>query len=149
MDLTNLENKLVEVSEYVAERYKQSLNSGDINASYELFNSISVEVIKETNKLTASISLLDYWKWIENGRTPGKFPNLTALINWVKVKNLPIKGKIKTPEQIAYVIGRHIQRNGIKAKPILAEANDTEKFADEIAEAFALDVEQHITKMII
>ena len=91
----------------------------------------------------------DYWKYIEEGRKPGTFPKVDSLVEWVKKKNIPVGGNIKTPEQMAYVIGRHIKEKGIPGKHTLEKSMDSvNSMEDRIAEAFAVDIEIYLNKTI-
>ena len=42
---------------------------------------------------TFELYLADYWKWVDQGRSPGKRPPLDAIIQWIKFKGLATKKK--------------------------------------------------------
>lgn len=99
---------------------KQNLTPS--NASGELSKSIKGIVKYDGKYLSVSISLQDYWKYIEYGTKP-HFPPVDAIRKWIKVKPVlprPLKnGKLPTENQLAYLIGRKISKVGTKAKPFL------------------------------
>lgn len=101
---------------------KNKLTTNDSNASGDLVNSIR-GVVKQNGKyIVISIQLNEYWKFIENGTKP-HWPPISVIKRWISVKPVlprPIEtGKLPTINQLAYLIGRKISENGIKAKPFL------------------------------
>lgn len=64
---------------------------------------------------SVSISLHPYWRYVEFGRGPGKFPPVSAMTSYVQLKPVlkrPYKGKLPTDNQLAFLIGRKIAREG-------------------------------------
>lgn len=101
---------------------KNRLTANDSNASGNLAKSIK-GVVKQSGKyVVISISLEDYWKYVENGTKP-HWPPVDAIKKWISVKPVlprPLKsGKLPTTDQLAYLIGRKISKVGTKAKPFL------------------------------
>lgn len=92
------------------------------NSSGKLSKSIKGKVKFDEKYLTISISLEDYWKYIEYGTKP-HFPPVDAIKKWIKVKPIlprPLSnGKLPTENQLAYLIGRKISKVGTKPKPFL------------------------------
>ena len=60
---------------------------------------------------------------IEQGRRPGKFPPVTAIERWV-TRKLGLKGA--EARTAAFLIGRAIQRRGIRARRILTDPANLE-----------------------
>ena len=143
MDFPILEEKLKTLSNEILDKYKEKLNGT------ELVNSITVDFKKENDIYSFTIELESYWKYIEEGRQPGKFPPINSILNWVRRKNIPIGGRIKTPEQMAFVIARHIKNRGIPAKPFLNNSfGDDYDLANDLANALADDIENNINQLI-
>lgn len=70
-----------------------------------------------------SLSLEDYWKYLEEGTTP-HFPPLDKIREWIRVKPIlprSINGKLPTQEQLAYLIGRKIEKEGTEPTYLLAD----------------------------
>ena len=118
LDLTTIQDI---TNDFVLE-LKNRLKANDSYASGDLVNSIK-GVVKQNGKyVVISISLEDYWKYVENGTKP-HWPPVDAIKKWISVKPIlprPLKsGKLPTTDQLAYLIGRKISKVGTKAKPFL------------------------------
>lgn len=96
------------------EEYLNKYGSDLVNLYEAKSNSdISFEVISMGNSYRIRLNLKPYWKWIEEGRKPGKMPPINSIINWIRKKNIPIRNTLK---QTAFVIARSIGKKGIKGK---------------------------------
>lgn len=109
--------------------YKSLLIRDDKKASGNLISSLKPVTIQfKNNKFEADISIASYWKYVEYGRRPGKFPPINKILNWIKVKPViprPMNGlKPPTEPQLAFLIARKIARDGIKAGNQFKEALD-------------------------
>lgn len=109
--------------------YKILLIRDDKKASGNLISSLKpVNIQFKNNKYEADISIASYWKYVEYGRRPGKFPPINKILNWIKVKPViprPMNGlKPPTEPQLAFLIARKIARDGIKAGNQFKEALD-------------------------
>jgi len=131
--------------------YKGLLIRDDKKASGNLISSLKPVTIQfKNNKLEANISLASYWKYVEYGRRPGKFPPINKIINWIKVKPViprPMNGlKPPTEPQLAFLIARKIARDGIKAGNQFKEALDMtwNRHYNEISNAITEDLNQAI-----
>lgn len=101
---------------------KNRLTANDSSASGNLAKSIKGVVKQNGMYVVISISLEDYWKYVENGTKP-HWPPISVIKRWISVKPVlprPLKsGKLPTDNQLAYLIGRKISKVGTKAKPFL------------------------------
>ena len=99
--------------------------------------------------------MADYWKYIENGRNPGKFPPTSKILEWIMVKPVIPRpdqnGKLPTPKQLAYLIGRKIANEGYEGSHDLQRANDTilEKYQNKIVAALSQDLGGYLQKIVI
>lgn len=142
------ENLSAVLEEYIIEvrnLYQDKLINEDKIASGELLNNINYLIEKDDRQIEVSLRLEDYWKYVEYGRNPGKFPPPNKIMEWIKVKPIlptPINGKLPTPEQLSYLIGRKIAEEGIEATNALEETvkNVNERFEKRIEEAINADV---------
>ena len=122
---TNIERVLYALGDQIIDIYRRKLVDGKTNASGLLGNSLSCIVQMEDGVYDLYISLQDYWKYVEYGRQPGKFPPMDAIKQWIQVK--PIipdarTGKIPTIDELTFLISRSIARSGIPAKNYLGSA---------------------------
>lgn len=147
----NLTRVLNDYGKFLVEEYKDNLILDNKNASDNLYNSVKYIVDTSTKgRFEVKISLLEYWKYIENGRRAGKFPPITAIKDWIKVKPVLPKpmsnGKLPTEQQLTYLISRKIALDGIKPNPILENSikSITESMMEFIEEAVIQDIENEI-----
>lgn len=115
------------VMDFVA-AYKRNLTSAGTTATGSLNESIKGKIKQKGKWIEISINLNEYWKYVEKGRKPGKFPPVDAIKEWIKIKPVlprPYNGKLPTTDQLAYLIGRKIATKGIKPRPILQNTIDT------------------------
>lgn len=119
-DFTNLQNTLDGFINDFIDTYKRYLIRDNKKASGNLIRSLKPVSIKfSNNKIQGEIYIAEYWKYVEYGRRPGKFPPIDKILNWIKVKPVlprPMNGlKPPTEKQLAFIISRKIARDGIPA----------------------------------
>lgn len=146
----NLEKAINDfVSDFV-DTYKGLLIRDNKKATGDLIRSIKpIEIQFETNNYSGSISLAYYWKYVEYGRRPGKFPPPNKILDWVKIKPViprPINGIKPTEKQLAFLISRKITRDGIEAGNQFKEALDLTwvKNKNKISDAISIDLQSNI-----
>lgn len=153
MELTELHKVLQDYAKDVTDRYRDVLaNNGHI-ASKDLVNSIKTEVKVGDAAYEVTMTLKDYWKYVENDTRP-HFPPPAALIRWIEVKPViprPMaNGKLPTTKQLAYLIGRKIATEGTTGTHDL-EKTKTDIFSwykDKLSEALGHDVSNYIRKVM-
>ena len=104
---------------------KQNYENAGVRASGNLIDNLSGKLVVNGDIYTVSLNLPEYYKYIESGRRPGKFPPINKIKEWMRVKPIlptPINGKLPTENQLAFLIGRSIAQNGIPAKPVIARS---------------------------
>lgn len=153
MDLTELHKVLQDYADDIRERYKDVLaNNGHI-ASKKLVNSIKTEVFVGERAFVVTMNLEHYWEFIEDDTRP-HFPPPSALLKWIEVKPViprPGKnGKIPTPKQLAYLIGRHISIHGTKGTHDLQKTKEDiwVWYKDKITDALGRDISNYIRKIV-
>lgn len=81
-----------------------------------LYNSIRVSFDPATNRMKTN--MLNYWRYVNDGRQPGKYVPLKPLIAWMKAKgmNRDTKGRFKkfNIKGVAFAISKSIQKFGIQ-----------------------------------
>lgn len=140
---TNIQRVLYVLGDQIIDTYRRKLFDGGTNASGLLGNSISCIVQTEDGIYDLYISIQDYWKYVEYGRQPGKFPPVDAIKQWIQVK--PIipdarTGKIPTIDELTFLVSRSIARNGIPAKNYLGSTIEGLKQDTTISEGITKDL---------
>jgi len=140
---------------------KANLLRGKKDATKKLSNSIVYEIVSDPNgDFGAGVEFyyLDYGDNVEWGRK--KYPNrginpegefFSKLLNWIKVKPIPRfrdkKGRYISYQSQAFLIGRAINKKGIKPFPFMTDAveqsqNDLLYMLEEaLADAITHDME--------
>ena len=124
-------------------------------ASGELYNSVQSLVIVNGQRYSVVLSLADYWKYIENGRPAGKFPPTSKILEWITVKPVIPRpddfGRIPTPKQLAFLIGRKIANDGSEGSHELTDANDDifKRYEPKIVAALAKDLGSYMQRILI
>lgn len=151
---TNLERALKALGGDIVGRYRKNLSKYNINASGNLSrNTTSIFVIKG-DVYEVDLSLPDYWKYVENGRKPGKFPPIDKILEWIRIKPvLPrpmANGKLPTEKQLTFLISRKIALEGIQPRPVLKETLSylDSKINRMISTALERDIENNDTKYL-
>ena len=151
LNFSNLQIALNSFIEDFINTYKGLLIRDNKKASGNLISSLKPVSIEFTNnKLAASISLAAYWKYVEYGRRPGKFPPMNKILDWIKIKPViprPINTlKPPTEKQLAFLISRKIARDGIKAGNQFTEALKLTwaKYEKQISDAISKDLNEAI-----
>ena len=149
MTFNNLQQVLDDFTKDVAETYKSLLLRDGKNATGELISSIkpmTPELVNGT--FECSLSLAPHWKYVENGRRPGKFPPIDNILDWVKAKPQlarpnRLDRKELAPKQLAFLVARKIADKGIQPGNQLEEAMDIvyARWKDRIDAAITADIE--------
>ena len=149
MIFNNLQQVLDDFTKDVAETYKSLLLRDGKNATGELISSIKPMTPELVNgAFECSLSLAPHWKYVENGRRPGKFPPMDNILDWVKAKPQlarpnRLDRKELAPKQLAFLVARKIAAKGIQPGNQLEEAMDIvyARWKDRIDAAITADIE--------
>jgi hypothetical protein len=150
----HLTQVLEELGREVAEQYKNNLReSGHATRPDHLINSITTAVVVDDKAYKVVMQLNDYWKYLENGTEP-HWPPVDAIRSWISYKPvLPRPGKdgrLPTPNQLAFLIGRKIAREGTTGTHDFEEARDetVARWEQRIREALVEDVRAWLTAIV-
>ena len=147
IDLPHVQAVMEEMAIAIRNEYQDNLIRNDRIASGDLLNNIEYEVTRGDFTYTIYVKMKDYWYFVENGRKAGKMPPIDNILNWIRVKPvLPrpnAKGKLPTPQQLAFLIARKIGEEGTEGTQDLRKATDTiwDTFEDRLYEAIDEDVD--------
>ena len=153
-DFRHTMKALNDFGNFIITNYKRQLEAEQMNNG-ELYRTISYSVSTVSSGWVISVSLADYWKYIENGRRAGaKMPPVSAIENWIKVKqiiphSMTLKsGKtvIPTIPQLSFLIARSIGRRGIPPKPLFKKSFEAAKkqFIQVIKDAITQDIKENL-----
>ena len=150
---TNLEKVLEEYGRELRNKYQDSLINNDRIASGELLNSCEYIIQKDSYSISVSLQLAEYWKYVEWDTKP-HWPPVDKILEWVKIKPvLPQSGsdgKLPTPEQLTFLIGRKIAKEGTKGSNDLHQSIEelNNEYMQLIEEAISKDVDEASTVII-
>ena len=147
IDLPHVQAVMEEMAIAIRNEYQDNLIRNDRIASGDLLNNIEYEITRGDFTYTIYVKMKDYWYFVENGRKAGKWPPIQNILDWITVKPvLPrpnAKGKLPTPQQLAFLIARKIGEEGTEGTQDLRKATDTiwDNFEDRLYEAIDEDVD--------
>ena len=115
----------------------------DAKASSTLINSLDFELSSAVNQIILSITAEDYFKYIDEGRKPGKTPPISKIVEWTKYKNIDSK--------LAFPIARKIGKFGIQPRNILLEIIKEQelKIEGKLSDDIYLTVQKKIDELFI
>lgn len=125
---------------------KQRAAFGKANklATGNLFESIEGNYNSANNEIV--ISMLDYWRYVNDGRSPGKYVPLNKIKEWIKARGLKgrdKKGRFITTESFAWGINTNIKKFGIAPTYFYDKATENfeKEFEDEAIKALGIDLQ--------
>ena len=153
-DFKHTMKALNDFGNFIITNYKSQLETEQMTNG-ELYKKISYSVSTVSSGWVISVSLADYWKYIENGRRAGaKMPPLDVIEKWIDVKQIdphPMtlksgKTVIPTPPQLPFLIARSIGRRGIAPKPLFKNSFEAAKkqFIQVIKDAITQDIKENL-----
>lgn len=148
-DFTNLKKQLEILGVESIGFITKILAENDKQVTGNLIRSLDFKVIQQVDGLFLQILAAPYFKFVDEGRKPGKMPPVKPIQKWTEKKG--IKFKKMSQGQTAFVIARSIGKKGIK--PL----NITNKLIDNIIRnketliknGAVKDIEEYINKVFI
>lgn len=114
--LNDLQRLLNEYAEKFTSLYTSKLSNGNHKATGKLIDSVHTVVNKGDMQFDVTVSLKDYYYYVEKGRKSGKRPPYSAILNWIRAKRIvPLPRQSRKPptqEQLAFLIQRAIGDKG-------------------------------------
>lgn len=156
MELINFDNLMAVLEEYgqaVRNLYQDNLIRNDRIATGDLLNSIDYQVQFNGVAYEVQLKLEEYWKYVEEDTKP-HWPPVNKILEWISAKPIIPKpddrGRIPTPRQLAYLIGRKISKVGTEGSHDLKDAIEVinARYRDKIVYAIGQDT-QVLTKVIL
>lgn len=162
MELLNLDNIAAVLQEFAVEvrnTYQDSLILHNRIASGDLLNSVECDVDYDGKAYTVTLTLAEYWKYVESGLAPaGKYDNpgwkaYPYILKWISVKPVIPRpdnnGRLPSQKSLAYLITRKIKEKGTKPGNDLRDARTAvlARFKERISAALVKDTEYYIRKV--
>ena len=126
-----------------ADIYRKLIISENVSASGNLANNVSCSYTIDEGCLIITLSLPDYWYYVENGRKPGKMPPLVEISKWLKIKRIPFvpTRSVRRKEQLAFPIARKIAIKGTEGKHLLEKAMNSSEWNSSMEELKEIMIE--------
>ena len=153
-DFKHTMKALNDFGQKIVDNYKAELEACNYQDG-QLYRTLSYSVKMDNSSWLISISLEEYWRYIEYGRRAGaKMPPLDAIEKWIKVKHIlprPLtlksgKSVVPTIPQLSFLIARKIGRDGIRPRPFFKQSFESAKreFLHIIEEAIIADIKESL-----
>ena len=153
-DFKHTMKALTEFGQKIVDNYKAELEACNYQDG-QLYRTLSYSVSTGTGGWVISVSLEQYWKYIESGRRAGaKMPPLDVIEKWINVRriiphSMTLKsGKTVIPsvKQLSFLIARSIGQRGIQPRPFFKQSFEEAKreFLHIIEEAVITDIKESL-----
>lgn len=153
-DFKHTMKALNDFGQKIVDNYRAELEACNYQDG-QLYRTLSYSVKMDNSSWLISISLEQYWKYIEAGRRAGaKMPPLDVIEKWIKVKQIlprPLtlksgKSVVPTIPQLSFLIARKIGRDGIRPRPFFKQSFEDAKreFLHKIEEAILADIKESL-----
>ena len=162
IDLSELQKVLQDLANDIRDNYKEHLQYNDrytergVPSGYSerLIDSVNPQVVVGDNAYEVTMTLNDYWKYVEDDTRP-HFPPVSKILEWVNIKPViprpDANGRIPSPKSLAFLIGRAISERGTKGSHDLEKVKDgiIPMYRERIAAALGRDMENYIRKIVV
>ena len=155
IDLTELQKVLQDLANDIRDNYKEHLEFNDrYTKEHKLIDSVKTQVVVGDQAYEVTMTLNDYWKYVEYDTKP-HFPPVSKILEWVEIKPViprPLaSGKIPSPKQLTFLIGRAIYEHGTTGTHDLEKVKDgvIPWYKEKIAIALGHDMENYIRKLVM
>lgn len=149
IDFPNGRAALAEFMVGIATDVKDRINSGGYNATRTLINSIGTD-ITDGLATTGTLYAASHWKFLGNGRRPGKRPPIAPLVEWAKAKGIATTDA--QARSIAYRVATEISKRGSLDHQLGGKNQFTEAvlFAQQgiegVMSAFLRDIDEPVAR---
>lgn len=110
-DLDRINEIVNKFGEDVIKEMQNDLRKNKSTATSQLLNSLNYNAKVDIERIIIQFNSEDYGLYVNEGRKEGKYPNLSKLKQWCKVKGIEDKA--------VFPIAYKIYKFGIKPKPFL------------------------------
>lgn len=126
-------------SEEVLASMRSILIESGKSATGELIQSLRYTIDFEGEEVEVEFEMADYGQFVDSGRRPGKQPPISSIQPWLAIRGIPFSA--------AFPIARSIGLKGIPATPFfgISIERNRDRLVQELADAYAQDIENYIT----
>jgi len=146
MKQDNTAKALEKFGKYLVKESRKNLTRKNKNVTNKLYDSLDYDYKVMPNSMSFDFLMEEYGEWVDKGRKAGKNPPFSAIREWVENRKIQFrsnKGRFETYDQTAWKIVKSIGKKGIPASDFYSRPFKLgyTKLPNEIAEAYALDIE--------
>ena len=147
--MDNTKKALEKFGKYLVKESRKNLTRKKKNVTNSLYDSLDYQVKAMPNSFEFDFLMEEYGEWVDKGRRAGKNPPFSPLRKWVEDRRIQFRdnsGKFQTYDQTAWRVVKSIGRKGIEPSNFYTRPFNLgfQKLPNEIAEAYALDVEEFL-----
>lgn len=147
--MDNTKKALEKFGKYLVKESRKNLTRKKKNVSNSLYDSLDYQVKAMPNSFEFDFLMEEYGEWVDKGRKAGKNPPFSPLRKWVEDRRIQFRdnrGRFQTYDQTAWAVVKSIGKKGIEPSNFYTRPFNLgfQKLPNEVAEAYALDVEEFL-----
>lgn len=147
--MDNTKKALEKFGKYLVKESRKNLTRKKKNVTSSLYDSLDYQVKAMPNSFEFDFLMEEYGEWVDKGRKAGKNPPFSPLRKWVQDRRIQFRdnsGRFQTYDQTAWAVVKSIGKKGIEPSNFYTRPFNLgfQKLPNEVAEAYALDVEEFL-----
>ena len=147
--MDNTKKALEKFGKYLVKESRKNLTRKKKNVTSSLYDSLDYQVKAMPNSFEFDFLMEEYGEWVDKGRRAGKNPPFSPLRKWVQDRRIQFRdnrGRFQTYDQTAWAVVKSIGKKGIEPSNFYTRPFNLgfQKLPNEVAEAYALDVEEFL-----
>jgi len=147
--MDNTKKALENFGKYLVKESRKNLTRKKKNVTNSLYDSLDYQVKAMPNSFEFDFLMEEYGEWVDKGRRAGKNPPFSPLRKWVQDRRIQFRdnrGRFQTYDQTAWAVVKSIGKKGIEPSNFYSRPFNLgfQKLPNEVAEAYALDVEEFL-----
>ena len=147
--MDNTKKALEKFGKYLVKESRKNLTRKKKNVTNSLYDSLDYQVKAMPNSFEFDFLMEEYGEWVDKGRRAGKNPPFSPLRKWVEDRRIQFRdnsGRFQTYDQTAWAVVKSIGKKGIEPSTFYTRPFNLgfQKLPNEVAEAYALDVEEFL-----
>lgn len=147
--MDNTKKALEKFGKYLVKESRKNLTRKKKNVTNSLYDSLDYQVKAMPNSFEFDFLMEEYGEWVDKGRKAGKNPPFSPLRKWVQDRRIQFRdnsGRFQTYDQTAWAVVKSIGKKGIEPSNFYSRPFNLgfQKLPNEVAEAYALDVEEFL-----